>query len=234
MGSANLTSGGNNTHIMISGLATQQTYESILATTKFNNTADEPTPPNVEVNRTILFSVSDNNYTVYAIATVTLEPVNDPPIIPEATVIFNETTREPVYLFDTSNIIDDSDHDVLVWITLEIDPPLDSLDNLTIPDADYVNISWMSLSAPHGTCFPFINNHTIQNINISGPANKSVFNDVLHRITFSNDCPGINLTQRSIRITLFDGVDIGYSWLYVDIHNFNDAPLCYFGAWPVS
>ena len=224
----------NQTQITILGNATQYTYASILQTAKFGNTADEPTPPYIPVNRDILFEVKDSNFFATATATVTLEPVNDPPTIQVGNVTFNETTREPIFLFASSTLIDDTDHKQLIWITIEIYPHIDSLDNLTIPDITGVNISREYIWAPTSVCFPATNEFTVQRINISGPANKSVFQDALYNITYNNDCPGLVLTQRSVRIDLFDGDDIDIVWTFIDIEAFNDTPVCFFGPWPVS
>ena len=226
----------NGQFISIEGDASQMAYAELLATVTYINSMDEPTPVDESVEKIIKFTVNDLERDAIANATVTVYPVNDPPELPVVTIVFNESTRDPVYLFTSEIEIDDSDNNTLEWIRIRIEP-VDFLDNLTLFTDSIDNINFTLSggdSAPKTSCFPAKNNETTQTIKLYGPASTEDFNNAIHNITFSNVCPGLNTSQRSIEITLFDGVDEFVSWVYVDISAIDDVPVCYFGQWPVS
>ena len=230
-------SNNSNEYIEIVGVATQSVYAELLASALYINRADEPTPPDSPENRVIVFTVSDEERTVSANTTVTLYPVNDPPQLPIVTVVYNETTQDPVYLFNSSVKIDDSDNTTIEYLTIEFMPSVDFLDNLTLPNISDVNISVTQYGgelSPKTACYPAANNITTQKITLKGPATTESFDEILRHITFSNVCPGLKPEQRSIAFTLSDGIDVFTSWVYVDIAVVKDPPVCYFGQWPVS
>jgi hypothetical protein len=226
----------NDTQLIIDGEATQDDYRSLLATVAFINTDDEPTPPHASVRRLVQFNISDDVFdAMIAMTTVTIEPVNDCPMIPSFRVMFNETSRDPINLFSTSIMIDDSDHTILENISIMIYPSVDSMDNVTIANVSGLNIT---RSAYNGSiisaCDPAVNEFTVQEIILEGPANKSTFEEALYSIMYSNGCPGISLTPRSLLVSLNDGACSHDVWIYIDIIPLDDGPVCYFGSWPGS
>lgn len=222
-------------YIVMERVTTQDVYHAILETATFVNTADEPTPVNETRVVSIVFYVFDNsNQSSNATASVTLHPVNDPPELPNVTVSFNESTRTPVFLFTQETSIDDSDNNTLDWVIIEL-LSADFLDNLTVVSSDVVSFTTSGGDlAPTLACYPAENNETVQSITFSGPASKEDFNNAIRNITFNNPCPGLKREQRSVRVTLSDGVDKFTSWVYIDIEAVDDPPVCYFGQWPVS
>ena len=224
------------TEIRVDGVASHMVYARLLASVTYMNMLDEPTPVNESIMKVIQFTVNDLEQEATAYATVTVYPVNDPPKLSNVTIVFNESTKEPVYLFSSETSVEDSDNDTLEWITIEIEPT-DFLDNLTLLTTEMGNINVSLVGgdlAPKTTCFPTKNNQTTQSIALYGPASTEDFNNAIHNITFSNNCPGLNTTTRLIRVTVFDGVDVFVSWVYVNISAIDDLPVCYFGQWPVS
>ena len=228
----------NQTQIIIEGSATQSVYAAVLATVRFINTDDEPTPRLMSINRIVQFEVFDEFFNDTSIANVTLIPINDSPFITVSDVTFNETTRNPVYLFPPDISIDDSDDDVIIGAAIEIRSPFDSMDNITVPDMPGLVFQRQTLTTPEpepSVCSPAVNEYTIQRITINGALNKTEYNYALSNITFSNDCPGLLLTPRRIEIVINDE-RMGFRTInmYVNIAAVDDPPYCFFGTWPVS
>ena len=231
-----VASASNQTRIIIEGSATQSVYAAVLATVKFINTDDEPTPRLESISRIVQFEVFDEFFNNTSIATVTLIPINDAPIVIVSDVIFNETTRDPVYLFPPDVSIDDSDDDLIFAAVIFVMSPFDSMDNITVPDMPGLAIIRQAEPNPEpSVCSPAVNEYTIQRITINGVLNKTEYNYALSNITFSNDCPGLLLTPRHIRIVISDDrMETGVINMDVNIGAVDDPPYCFFGTWPVS
>ena len=229
--------------INVTGMASQKQYKDFLSTVQYQSSADEQTPVNEISNRSILFQIWDYSVDIMkakpeaeAIATVLILPVNDAPRInTNGSVDFDEATRIPVNLFSINDAIDDSDDEDLLWVTVQLHPPLDSQDKLSIPNVDGLTISRKKiLEAPHGSCRPASELYQDQFINISGLASKKLYENALHNVTFNNDCPDLRNDTRTILVHLYDGNDTGTTVVNVSILSVDDPPLCYFGYWPVS
>ena len=232
-----LSNTSTSTYILLSGSATQSDYATVLSSVTFINTDDEPTPRDQSINKIVEFKVFDDNFNDTSIATITLMPVNDFPTLNVSDVTFNESTRNPVYLFPPDVAIDDSDDDVMQFAIITIESPYDSLDNLTIANVTDLTISPQTIidRAPIlSVCSPATNEYTVQRISISGPSNKTEFNYALSNITFSNYCPGLLKSSREVSIVIFDEMN-GFSpiTMYINIATVDDPPYCYFGSWPV-
>lgn len=229
----NLNYIANDSYILLYGLEDQPIYASVLASVKYNSSADEPPMPGTRV---ITFTVQEDAFITASTATVTIKYVNDPPaVVPLVGVTFNESTRTPVSLFDSAAFIDDSDDDVLQWVTIELtQQSLDAMDNLTISTTNGVTIERVPTSEGSSVCLPAENELTYQYINVMGPANKSVFVSALRSLTFSNDCPGLDTGDRMVSVTLADDDDENVQIVYVSIEAVDEPPSCYFGPWPVS
>ena len=231
-----VASGSNQTRIIIEGSATQSVYAAVLATVTFINTDDEPTLGLENISRVVQFEVFDEYFNDTSIATVTLIATDDSPFVIVSDVTFNETTRDPVYLFPPDVSIDDSDDDVIYGAYIVVRTPFDSMDNITIPDMPGLTIQHITEPNPDpSVCSPAVNEYTIQRIHINGALNKTEYNYALSNITFSNDCPGLLLTPRHIEIGIrdtrkeFSGIDMNVNIAAVD-----DPPYCFFETWPVS
>ena len=229
--------------INVTGMASQKEYADFLSTVQYQSNADEQTPVNEISNRSILFQIWDDSVdnvqvesVAEATATVLIFPVNDAPQINTVgSVIFDEATRIPVNLFSINDTIDDSDNERLLWVTIQLHPPLDSQDKLSVPNVDGLTISREKiLEAPPGSCIPASELYQDQFINISGLASKKEYEDVLHNVTFNNDCPNLRNDTRTILVHLYDGNDTGTTVVTVSILSVDDPPSCYFGYWPVS
>ena len=233
-----VASASNQTRIIIEGSATQSVYAAVLATVTFINTDDEPTPRLMSINRIVQFEVFDEFFYDTSIANITLIPINDSPFINVSDVTFNETTRNPVYLFPPDVSIDDSDDDVIIGAEITIMSPFDSMDNLSIPDMPGLTITRRTDTDPQpdpSVCSPAVNEYTIRRINIGGTVNKTEYNYALSNITFSNDCPGLLLTPRHIIIVINDErMGFRTTNMHVNIAAVDDPPYCFFGTWPVS
>lgn len=229
--------------VNITGMASQDVYADFLSTVQYYSSADEHTPINQISNRSIQFLIWDEDedilqakFTAEATAYLTILPLDDAAVIVTAgDVVFNETTRNPVNLFSTNDVIDDTDDDDLLWISIQLYPPVDSQDRLAVPNIDGLTISREHLlDAPLSTCNPASETYQHQFINISGLASKRVYEDALYNVTFSNDCPGLQKDTRNIIVHLYDGRETGNTSVTVAIAPVDDPPLCYFGLWPVS
>ena len=229
--------------INVTGMASQKEYEQFLSTVQYHSSADEQTPVNEISNRSILFQIWDYSgdilkakFVAEATATVLILPVNDAPQINTAgSVDFYEATRMPVNLFSINDTIDDSDNEDLLWVTVQLHPALDSQDKLSVPNVDGLTISREKiLEAPPGSCMPAHELYQDQFINISGLASKTTYEDVLHNVTFNNDCPDLRNNTRTILVHLYDGSHTGTTVVNVSIWSVDDPPLCFFGYWPVS
>ena len=231
-----LSNSSTSTYILITGSATQSAYAAILSTVTFINTADEPTPRDQSINRIVQFQVFDENFSDTSIANITLMPVNDAPTVNVSDVTFNESTRDPVYLFPPDVAIDDSDDEIMLHAEVQIQSPYDSMDNLTITsstDLTIITQTITDLSPSPSVCSPAMNEYTIQRITMLGPLNKTEYNYALSNITFSNYCPGLLTSRRRVTIVLFDGMDFRRIDMYINIAPVDDPPYCYFGSWPV-
>ena len=224
-------------------MSSQKKYADFLSSVQYHSSADEQTPVNEISNRSILFQIWDNNedilqaeFIAAATATVLILPVNDAPeIVTFGSVVFNEATRLPVNLFSTEDVIDDSDSEDLLWVTIKLHPPVDSQDKLSVPDIEGLTISRRKVfEGPPGLCRPASELYQDQFINITGLASKKVYENVLYNVTFSNDCPALRNDTRTVLVYLYDGKDAGSTLVTISILSVDDPPLCYFGYWPVS
>ena len=229
----------NSSGIVISGPASPDDYRQVLATITYTNTAEEPVPPGETAQRTVSFSVFDGNFTSsLSLATITLHPKNDPPIVYMAsnTVVYSDLTKAAVNLFSNADNITDTDSLVVAWLTLEIVSPTDSRDNLSVSMVPVgLVISPQSTIPPtNSACFPFAANNSYQFLNISGMDTFASYEAVLRSATFANDCPDLDLSERIVVATVSDGINTNTVNVTVNITEFDDPPLCYFGNWPVS
>ena len=203
--------------IMLVGTAPVHCYIYILSNVSFVNRADEPG----STTRTIEFQLFDErSFEFTATTLVTIIPTNDPVIFSFDTrsITFNESTREPVNLFEPGDTLVDSDGNSLHWVSVIIRPTIDEMD---------------VLFADPGTSGLLVDNSTDADGNIvltiSGYANFSTYENVLQTLTFQNTYPGLNLDNRTVEIVTFDGeTESPPTLIVISIDSFDDLPVCYF------
>lgn len=223
--------------LIVNGSAAQENYSQLLATVSYYNTDEEPVPPGETRQQNVEFNVFDDRFNAVAMATITLYPKNDPPCVStnNTKIVYNERARVPINLFSSTDRITDSENDTISWVTIEIYQSLDNRDNLSLSVATDINVLQQSTTIPtDSNCFPFAANNTYQFLNFSGIAMPSSYEQILHNITFNNDCPDMNSFQRTVIITASDGISSKSINISINISEYDDPPLCYFGNWPVS
>ena len=200
--------------LRLSNEAPQSVYQNILREVYFVNTANEPG----RVDRTVTFTIDDGNFSTTAFTTVEIIPTNDPAILnfTERVLTFDESTREPVYLFEQGDALLDPDMDggTLLWVVIQIVAPDDPNDTLM------ANVQGTDLTVSFSDS---------RLLNISGNGTFSQYETVLSTVVYYNNFPGMNLEDRVIHVLTFDGKDISFVQLInVTIIPFDDQPMCYF------
>ena len=209
----------------ISGTATAQDYIELLSTVHYFNTLKEPNVMYQE--RNIAVTIREGNQSSVAYITVELIPLNDPAqfSFSNRTVVFYEANRDPVKLFEPSDIIvdpDNPDQDTanLTYATLTLWPVMHERDTLYV---DSINTQSLVIYS----------NST--HINISGVAPISEYVNILRTATFVNRRFDSPPTSRRVIVNTFDGEDnsIGPE-ITIMIDTVDDPPLCFFGENIVS
>ena len=200
--------------ITITGEESVGYYANLLSNVMFANHADEPGM----TNRTVVFElVDDRGFSVSAQTIVRIIPTNDPAQLNfnERVALFDEMSQTPVNLFLSTDFLADPDGNTLTWAVVEIRPAIDEMDILSVD----VGTSGLEISSGNAM------------LNISGYANFSVYEAVLRSLTFHNPSPALNLSNRTILITLFDGeTESPSTFITVVIDAFDDGPVCYFNS----
>lgn len=205
----------------ISGTATAQEYERLLSTVRYLNTHDEPNLMYQERNVTVTIREYNQSYTAYIM--IELIPVNDPAqfIFTERPriVTFYEETRDPVLLFEPTDIIVDPDQNYLSYATLTLWPVVHEGDTLSISNTN--------------SALDVYSNRT--HINVTGVAYITEYQDILRTATFVNRRVDSPDQQRQVVVNTFDGQDDSMGpRIYINISTADDPPLCFFGGNVVS
>ena len=206
----------------VSGSADSEEYKEFLSSVRYFNKLDEPY--SMYQRRNITVTIREDNQSSVAYIVVKLIPVNDPAQFnfSNKTIVFYEDTREPVLLFDSTDVINDPDEDAgnLTNATLTLWPIEHEGDTLSIN------------STEKGSPLDIYCNGTY--IHISGVANITVYEDILRTATFVNrrfDSPS---TLRQVIVNTFDGIDDGIATISIMINITDDLPVCFFGRNIVS
>ena len=220
----NLTVSNTSGLLEISGSATAQEYIELLSTVRYFNTLKEPNVMYQERNITV--TIREDNQSSVAYIIVKLIPINDPAQFnfSNRTITFYEANREPVMLFEQSDIIvdpDNPDGGNLTYATLTLWPVVHERDTLSI---DSIN-----------TQSSLVINSNRTHINISGEASISEYEVILKTATFVNRRFDSPPTPRGVIVNTFDGEDnsIGPE-ITIMINTTDDPPLCFFGGNIVS
>ena len=201
----------------LSNRASQAAYQAILAEIFFQNLEDEPT----NLLRTVEFFITDDEFNNTATTTVQILLTNDPAFLSFTmrTLVFNETTRTPVSLFEPTDNITDSDGQTLQWLSIEITPTY-TMDML-LGDSLDTGLSLEVTATDTGNIL----------LNVSGEANHSTYERVLQSISFVNDFPGINTTRRLVQVITFDGTTTSPPHeIFIAVDQFDDDPMCFFNT----
>ena len=135
------------------------------------------------------------------------------------TLVFNETTRTPLSLFEPTDNITDSDGQMLQWVSIEITPTY-TMDML-LGDSLDTGLSLEVTTTDTGNIL----------LNMSGEANHSIYERVLQSVRFVNDFPGINTTQRLVQVVTFDGMTASPPHeIFIAVEDFDDDPMCFFNT----
>ena len=203
------------TEIIATGVASVEQYIDFLSNLMFVSNADEPGG----TDRTIAIElVDDRNFSVSANVSVTIISTNDPTIFNfnESVIVFDEMSGTPVNLFGASDNLVDPDGSSLTWLTIEIRPSIDELDVLFVDSGT----SGLDTNSDGNTL-----------LNITGYADFSVYKEVLRTLTFDNQSPGLNLSNRTVHIVTFDGeTESPPTVITITIAAFDDSPVCYFNS----
>ena len=205
-------------NITVTGRASQDVYEAIAEGVLYwKNSSFQP----LSLDATVCFTLFDDVYDAMECTEVIILNVNDPPVISvsAALVQYDESSRQPVPTFSGLTIHDpDTIPSDIVLALVEIEPVVDSNDALAIA---------------HNTFGASLLNITEegQSISIRGQANSSVYEAVLATVTFVNLDPEPDLSNRTLTLVVYDGVNSSLPAIVtVSILPFDDPPVCSFGS----
>lgn len=207
-GSSNITVTGEASRDVYEMIAEGATYQKILQVQPLSLAA------------TVCFTLFDDVYAARECTEVTVENVNDPPVVTvSASLIqYNESSRQPVAIFTSLTIYDpDPESNSIYRAFVEFDPEVDPNDTLdlasNIPGASHLNITVET-----------------QSILIKGQANSSVYEAVLTTTTFANLDRELDLSNRTLTLVVSDGkANSSPAKVTVQILPFDDPPVCFFG-----
>ena len=196
------------------GMAPQSVYQSVIREVYYVNSADEPGA----TQRLVQLTIEDEMFASSAFTSVTIVPTNDPAFLnfTSRELTFNESARTPLYLFDRGNsILMDPDGMALQWLTISIVSPIDPNDTLV---ADVQGTELQQVVTNGGRM-----------LNISGEGSLTDCQTVLSTVTYNNLFPGMNVTERSIEVSTFDGMTISFvHFIDIIVIPFDDQPMCFF------
>lgn len=204
-------------NITVTGEASRDVYEMIAEGTTYQKISQfQP----LSLAATVCFTLFDDVYAARECTKVTVENVNDPPVVTvSASLIqYNESSRQPVAIFTGLTINDpDPESNSIYWAFVEFDPEVDPNDALdlasNIPGASHLNITVET-----------------QSILIKGQANSSVYEAVLTTTTFANLDRELDLSNRTLTLVVSDGKANSFpAKVTVQILPFDDPPVCFFG-----
>jgi hypothetical protein len=207
--------------LRLTGQAPQAEYGDVLSEIKYENTADEPG----NVTREVQFTIEDNDgFISMATTRVTIIPTNDRAIITfgdgTRSLVYDESARIPLNLFNENDTITDSDGNTLDWLAIRLTPGVDSSDVIAV-DVEGTGLMVTTTTASDGEVL----------LNISGNADLSDYESILNSVTFVNVFPGMAQAPRRLEVVTYDGeTPSAVHPITIAIDSFNDPPLCFFNA----
>ena len=200
----------NTAVLTVSGSATAESYQSVLRSLAYRDTALEPTPG----TRTVTITVNDGEASsIPRTSTITVANLNDPPALSltPASLPFMEGGA-PVPLISTSNITD-TDNQTLALLEVTIHNAVDGL-------SEVINssVSFNSPSQPTtGTL--------VYTFSLTPQGTIAQYVSLLSSLTYSNMAPEPASSTRTISITVSDGVSFSPAvTLLLQIVLVNDNP----------
>ena len=178
--------------LTLSGSATAGSYQTVLRSLIYRNTATEPTPG----TRTVTIAVSDGEATSsVATSLISVVNVNDPPILSltPTNLPFVES-GPPVILTSTSNITD-SDNQLLTSLRVTIQNATDG--SLEVVNSS-VGYNIPSEPSPETLVYTF---------SLTPPGTIAQYVTLLSSLTYTNMAVEPSNTTRTISITVSDGID---------------------------
>lgn len=167
--------------------------------------------------------------TAVATATLTINPVNDQPFLDlnggSSGVNYNTTFTEdgaPVRIVSTDLFVTDVDNTTLASAQAVLTNPLDGTAE--------------SLAVTEGMGITAVYNPTTGILSLTGTASLTSYQTVLRTLTYNNTSQNPHTTDRSVNITVTDGVDdSNTATSVVTVVAVNDSPvLVNSGPWPVN
>ena len=221
--STNLTVNNTSGLLEISGSAAAQEYLELLSTIRYFNTLKEPNI--MYEKRNITITIREDYQSSMAYIVVELIPTNDPAQFnfSNRTIVFYEANRDPVMLFEPSDVIvdPDQDSDNLTYATLTLWPVRHEGDTLSIGSVNTPSLLMINSNRTH--------------IKIHGEAPIEEYENILRTATFVNRRFDSPPTSRRVIVNTFDGEDnsIGPE-ITIMINITDDPPLCFFDGNIVS
>jgi len=196
--------------LKIYGISSKIYYRAALNEIKYYNLSENPTSD----NRTIRFTVSDGQITSnYVTQTITVTPVNDPPILTAAPIIV-PYTENAIISMTQSLTITDYDNENLQQAIIRISEGYDVLeDRLGFTSIGNINHTWHAESAT---------------ITLTGNDSISTWEQALDLVVYENNSEDPSTQNRSVTFKIFDGD----AWSKpvtrtIQILPVNDAPILF-------
>jgi len=177
--------------LTLSGSATVESYQSVLRSLSYRDTASEPTPG----TRTVTVTVNDGEAnSVPRTSTISVANINDPPtlFLTPVSMPFMEGGA-PVPLISASNVTD-IDNQTLALLEVTIQNAVDGL-------SEVINSS-VGFSSPSQPSTETL----VYTFSLAPPGNISQYVSLLSSLTYANMAPEPTNTTRAINITVSDGV----------------------------
>ena len=217
--------------VSIEGPASIEDFNIAVNHIEYFNDEEEPN----SCSSSLVFKISDENFTSMKKVTILFSPVNDnPPEVSLGQNIYefkeemNKKRKFDVHDFYPLNTISVTDEDVpdtpLVSGEVILLNPLDG-------DKEYIQLQERDIYNPlNFTAFTVFQNNTHLTINSTGEGLSTIFlQENLRKVTYYNSDSNPNTTQRVISVTVSDELDIGVTktvpvHVYINITPYNNPP----------
>ena len=197
----------SSTMLQLLGPAAHADFINVLSSLSYHNTANNPGPPLQRVTEVVAY---DGVYSTTAFGIITIEAVNDPPVLQLSNQLNHSTTffedGNPVSLITAAFILQDPDSVTLQLATVEILNP-EQGEYLTVNPQDNVSIETNGVS-----------------LTINDPAPLDDYAAVLRSIRYFNDISNPMAGVRIVVFTVNDGESSTRAYAEVTIVLMNNPP----------
>ena len=196
--------------LTLSGSATAGSYQTILRSLVYRNTAIEPTPG----TRSVTIAVSDGEATSsVATSLISVANVNDPPILSLTPANLPFVENGPPVTLTSSSSITDSDNQLLASLGVTIQNATDG--SLEVVNSS-VGLGIPSEPSPGTLVYTF---------SLTPPGTIAQYVTLLSSLTYTNMAAEPTNTTRTISITVSDGIDSSVAaTLSLPVMLLNDNP----------